>query len=102
MSAAKAALESDTRVLAYEAGRKFGARVNCISAGPWASRAASSIGLIGDMIDHVRRNSPLTEPIHAREIGAAAAFLVSPLASGITGTTLYVDKGFHTMGITID
>jgi enoyl-[acyl-carrier protein] reductase I len=102
MSAAKAALESDTRVLAYEAGRAFGARVNCISAGPWASRAASSIGFIGDMIDYVRRHSPLVESVHAQEIGAAAAFLVSPLASGITGTTLYVDKGFHTMGLAPD
>lgn len=98
MSSAKAALESDTRVLAYEAGRRFGARVNCISAGPWASRAASAIGFIGAMIEHARQNSPLPEPIHADEVGAAAAFLASPLGSGITGTTLYVDKGFHVMG----
>ncbi|MFQ5513997.1 MAG: enoyl-[acyl-carrier-protein] reductase [Myxococcota bacterium] len=98
MSSAKAALESDTRVLAYEAGRRWGARVNCISAGPWASRAASAIGLIGPMIEHARRGSPLPEPIDATEVGAAAAFLASPLASGITGTTLYVDKGFHAMG----
>ena len=99
MSSAKAALESDTRVLAYEAGRRFGARVNCISAGPWASRAASAIGFIDTMIEHARHNSPLPEPIHASEVGAAAAFLASPLASGITGTTLYVDKGFHAMGV---
>jgi enoyl-[acyl-carrier protein] reductase I len=102
MSAAKAALESDTRVLAYEAARRFGARVNCISAGPWASRAASAVGFIGAMIDYARRNSPLPESIHAEEVGAAAAFLASPLGSGITGTTLYVDKGFHTMGMAID
>ncbi len=102
MSAAKAALESDTRVLAYEVGRRFGARVNCISAGPWASRAASAIGFIGSMIDYARRNSPLPEPMHADEIGAAAAFLASPLAAGITGTTLYVDKGFHAMGMAVD
>ncbi len=98
MSSAKAALESDTRVLAYEAGRRFGARVNCISAGPWASRAASAIGLIGSMIDHARRNSPLPEPIHADEVGATAAFLASPLGSGITGSTIFVDKGYHAMG----
>ena len=102
MSSAKAALESDMRVLAYEAGRRFDARVNCISAGPWASRAASAIGFIGKMIDYARRNSPITEPIHADEVGAAAAFLASPLGSGITGTTLYVDKGFHAMGMAVD
>jgi enoyl-[acyl-carrier protein] reductase I len=98
MSSAKAALESDVRVLAYEAGRRFGARVNCISAGPWASRAASAIGFIGEMIDHTSKNSPLPEPIHADEVGSAAAFLSSALASGITGSTVYVDKGYHAMG----
>ena len=102
MSSAKAALESDTRVLAYEAGRRWGARVNCISAGPWASRAASAIGFIGKMIDYAKRNSPLPEAIHADEVGAAACFLASPLASAITGTTLFVDKGFHTMGMAVD
>jgi enoyl-[acyl-carrier protein] reductase I len=59
MSSAKAALESDTRTLAFEAGRRFGARVNAISAGPWASRAASAIGFIEKMIDFAKRNSPL-------------------------------------------
>ncbi len=102
MSSAKAALESDTRTLAYEAGRRWGARVNCISAGPWASRAASAIGFIGTMIDYVSKNSPLPEPIHAEEVGAAATFLASPLASGITGTTLYVDKGFNAMGMAVE
>ena len=102
MSSAKAALESDMRSLAYEAGRRWGARVNCISAGPWASRAASAIGFIGAMIDYVSKNSPLPEPIHADEVGAAAGFLASPLASGITGTTLYVDKGFHVMGMAVE
>jgi enoyl-[acyl-carrier protein] reductase I len=99
MSSAKAALESDTRVLAYEAGRRFGARVNCISAGPWASRAASAIGVVGRMVEYAGRNAPIQEPIRAEEVGAAAAFLVSPLASGITGTTLFVDKGLHSMGV---
>jgi enoyl-[acyl-carrier protein] reductase I len=99
MSSAKAALESDTRVLAYEAGRKWGHRVNVISAGPWASRAASAIGFIETMIDYTKINSPLPEPITAQEVGATAAFLASPLASGITGTTIYVDKGYHSMGV---
>ena len=98
MSSAKAALESDTRVLAYEAGRKWGHRVNVISAGPWASRAATAIGFIEEMIEHCKVNAPLPEAIEAHEVGATAAFLASPLGSGITGTTIYVDKGYHTMG----
>jgi enoyl-[acyl-carrier protein] reductase I len=99
MSSAKAALESDTRTLAYEAGRKFGIRVNTISAGPLASRAASAIGIIEKMVEYVSHNAPMTSPLSASEVGAAAAFLSSPLASAITGTTLYVDKGYHAMGM---
>ena len=98
MSSAKAALESDMRVLAYEAGRKMGVRVNCISAGPWASRAASSIGKIDEMIVHAKANSPRPESITAIEVANAAAFLSSPLASGITGSTVFVDNGYHIMG----
>src|SRR5581483_4765112 len=101
MSSAKAALESDTRVLAYEAGRAFGLRVNCISAGPLASRAASAIGIIERMIEYAAANSPLTDPLTAAEVGATAAFLCSPLASGITGTVLHVDKGYHAMGMAV-
>lgn len=99
MSSAKAALESDTRTLAFEAGRRFGIRVNTISAGPLASRAASAIGIIEKMVDYVARSAPISEPLIAAEVGCAAAFLSSPLASGITGTTLYVDKGYHSMGM---
>lgn len=98
MSSAKAALESDTRVLAFEAGRKYGHRVNCISAGPLASRAASAIGFIGQMIEYTKANAPLPEALSAQEVGATAAFLCSPLASGITATTVYVDKGYIAMG----
>lgn len=98
MSSAKAALESDTRTLAFEAGERFGARVNTISAGPLASRAASAIGIIDEIIEYCRQNSPLTEVLTAEEVGVTAAFLVSSLASGITGTTIYVDKGYHAMG----
>lgn len=98
MSSAKAALESDTRVLAFEAGRKYGVRVNTLSAGPFASRAASAIGIIAEMIAYAKTNSPLPEALEAREVGTAGAFLCSPLASGITATTLYVDKGYHAMG----
>jgi enoyl-[acyl-carrier protein] reductase I len=102
MSSAKAALESDTRVLAYEAGRAWGHRVNVISAGPYASRAASAIGFIGQMIEYAKANSPLPEAITAEEVGATAAFLCSPLASGITGATIYVDKGYQAMGVAVD
>ncbi len=102
MSSAKAALESDTRTLAYEAGRKWGHRVNVISAGPYASRAASAIGFIHDMIDYTKRNQPLTEELAGREVGNTAAFLCSPLGTGITGATVYVDKGFHAMGMAVD
>jgi enoyl-[acyl-carrier protein] reductase I len=102
MSSAKAALESDTRLLAYEAGRKWGHRVNVISAGPFASRAASAIGFIEQMIEYAKVNSPLPEPITAAEVGTTAAFLSSPLAAGITGSTIYVDKGYHAMGVAVD
>jgi enoyl-[acyl-carrier protein] reductase I len=102
MSSAKAALESDTRTLAYEAGRAYGHRVNTISAGAYASRAASAIGFIDQMIDYTSRNAPLTDPITAADVGATAAFLCSPLAAGITGTTVYVDKGYSVMGVAVD
>ena len=101
MSSAKAALESDTRTLAFEAGRKYGLRVNTISAGPLASRAASAIGIIDRMVDYCAENSPLVQPITAAEVASAAAFLSSPLASGITGSTVYVDKGYHAMGMAV-
>lgn len=101
MSSAKAALESDTRTLAYEAGRRFGVRVNTISAGPLASRAASAIGIISRMVQYCAANSPLPEALQAAEVGATGAFLSSPLASGITGTVVYVDKGFHAMGMAV-
>ena len=102
MSSAKAALESDTRTLAFEAGRKWKIRVNTVSAGPYASRAASAIGIIERMVQYVGENAPLTEHLTAGEVGAATAFLCSPLASGITGTTLYVDKGYHAMGMAVE
>ena len=102
MSSAKAALESDTRTLAFEAGRKFGVRVNTISAGPLASRAASAIGIIEKMIGYVAKNAPMTDALTATEVGNTAAFLCSPLGSGITGTTIYVDKGYHAMGMAVE
>jgi enoyl-[acyl-carrier protein] reductase I len=99
MSSAKAALEADTRTLAFEAGRRFGVRVNAISAGPWASRAASAIGFIDTMIKYTSANSPMPRQIEATDVGHTAAFLCSPLAAGITGSVVYVDNGYHAMGM---
>jgi len=102
MASAKAALETDARMLAFEMGRQWGHRVNLISAGPFASRAASAIGFIHKMIAYYAINAPLPDALRAAEVGNAAAFLCSPLASGITGTVLYVDKGFHAMAAPAD
>jgi len=102
MSSAKAALESDTRTLAFEAGRRFGVRVNSISAGPYASRAATAIGLIQRMIEYSKRNSPVTRELEAADVGHAAAFLSSPLAAAITGSVVYVDNGYHAMGMAVE
>eukprot|EP00594_Rhizosolenia_setigera_P003191 CAMPEP_0178953944 /NCGR_PEP_ID=MMETSP0789-20121207/8708_1 /TAXON_ID=3005 /ORGANISM="Rhizosolenia setigera, Strain CCMP 1694" /LENGTH=365 /DNA_ID=CAMNT_0020635275 /DNA_START=95 /DNA_END=1192 /DNA_ORIENTATION=+ len=109
MSSAKAQLESDTRTLAYEAGRKWGVRVNTISAGPLKSRAASAIGkepgqktFIEYAIDYSVANAPLAQDLYSDDVGNSALFLTSPLARSITGTTLYVDNGLNTMGMAID
>ncbi len=102
MSSAKAALESDTRTLAWEAGRKWGIRVNTISAGPLRSRAARAIGTIDSMIEYSKANAPLVKEMTAEEVSQAAAFLLSPAASAITGVTLYVDNGMHAMGMAVD
>jgi enoyl-[acyl-carrier protein] reductase I len=102
MSSAKAALESDTQTLAWEAGRKWGMRVNAISAGPWGSRAAKAIGFIERMVDYAKMNAPLPKELMPMEVAYTAAFLVSPLASAITGTTVYVDNGMHAMGLAVD
>ena len=107
MSSAKAALESDTKVLAFEAGRKWKVRVNAISAGPLRSRAARAIGekgisFIDMMIDYSHENAPLQKDLFAKEVGESASFLLSPMASAITGVTLYVDNGLHAMGVSLD
>eukprot|EP00930_Biecheleria_cincta_P063375 TRINITY_DN48900_c0_g1_i1.p1 TRINITY_DN48900_c0_g1~~TRINITY_DN48900_c0_g1_i1.p1 ORF type:complete len:394 (+),score=80.85 TRINITY_DN48900_c0_g1_i1:111-1292(+) len=108
MSSAKAQLESDTRTLAYEAGRKYGIRVNTISAGPLKSRAASAIGGDGEKtfieraIDYSETNSALGAPLFAENVGKSALCLLSDLTDGVTGTTLYVDMGLHAMGQSLD
>jgi len=102
MSSAKAALESDTRTLAWEAGQKWDIRVCTISAGVWGSRAARAIGITDQMIEYTIANAPLEHTFHPQDVGNTAAFLMSPLAAAITGVTLYVDNGMHAMGIALD
>jgi enoyl-[acyl-carrier protein] reductase I len=98
MSSAKAALESDTHVLAYELGRKYGARVNCISASPWPSRAADAIGgAMTIMANYVAQSAPIQRAITPEDVGHAATFLCSAKARAITGSTMYVDYGSHTI-----
>jgi len=105
MSSAKSSLESDTRVLAYEAGQKYGIRVNTISAGPLKSRAASAISKAGPKpfievaIDYCRENAPLSKDLTAEDVGRTGAFLLSPAAGAVTGVTMYVDNGMHAMGM---
>jgi len=109
MSSAKAQLESDTRTLAFEAGRKWGIRVNTISAGPLKSRAASAIGsepgkktFIEYAIDYSKANAPLEQDLYSDDVGNCSLFLCSPLARTVTGVTLYVDNGLHAMGMSLD
>jgi enoyl-[acyl-carrier protein] reductase I len=98
MSTAKAALEIDAKQLAHNLGGK-NIRVNIISAGPYASRAASAIADIKQMIDYAAQRSPLPRGIEAEEVANAMAFLCSPLASAISGHVLYVDCGYNVMGV---
>ncbi|MSQ95454.1 MAG: SDR family oxidoreductase [Gemmataceae bacterium] len=98
MSTAKAALQIDAKQLASNLGPK-NIRVNIISAGPYASRAASAIGDIDEMVRHSAACSPLPRGITPEEVGNTAAFLCSPLAAAITGHVLYVDCGYNVMGV---
>ncbi|HEY7313735.1 MAG TPA: SDR family oxidoreductase [Gemmataceae bacterium] len=97
MSTAKASLQIDTKQLAHNVGSKK-IRVNTISAGPYASRAARSIGDIDKMIAYAAERSPLPRGIKPEEVADATVFLCSPLASAITAHVLYVDCGYNAMG----
>jgi enoyl-[acyl-carrier protein] reductase I len=98
MGVAKAALDASVRYLAWDLGQK-NIRVNAISAGPVRTLAARSIAGFPTMEAIVEERAPLRRPIAADDVGAAGAFLLSDEAANITGTTLYVDSGYHAMGM---
>lgn len=97
MGVAKAALEASVRYLAYDLGPK-GIRVNAISAGPLKTLAARAVAGINEMMKSHAERAPLKRNVEAAEVGATAAFLLSPAGSGITGETIYVDCGYNIMG----
>jgi enoyl-[acyl-carrier protein] reductase I len=96
MGVAKAALEASTRYLASDLGKQ-NIRVNAVSAGPLNTLAARGVGNMNVMLRHHAERAPLRRNVEAREVGNAALFLLSPLASGITGEILHVDCGFNIM-----
>jgi enoyl-[acyl-carrier protein] reductase I len=97
MALAKASLECAVRYLAFDLGPQ-NIRVNAISAGPIQTLAARGIGALRDMLKAAADRAPLKRNIDQLEVGGAALFLASPLASAITGETLYVDAGYNIMG----
>lgn len=100
MGVAKAALESSVQYLAYDLGPR-GIRINAISAGPIKTLASSGISGFSKILNHIEKHTPMNKNVTIEEVGNTAAFLVSPLASGITGEVLFVDAGYHTSGIQI-
>jgi enoyl-[acyl-carrier protein] reductase I len=98
MGVAKAALEASVRYLAYDLGRD-NIRVNAVSAGPIRTLAAAGITGFGDILQIYRDRAPLRRNIDATEVADAAMFLIGPESRGVTGEILYVDAGFHTVGI---
>jgi enoyl-[acyl-carrier protein] reductase I len=97
MGSAKAVLEQSVRQLAYELGPK-NIRVNALSAGPVSTLAARGIHGFTDMLKKHAERSPLTRNVTKEEVGKAGLFLLSDLASGVTGEILFVDAGYHIMG----
>ncbi|HEV8343642.1 MAG TPA: enoyl-ACP reductase [Candidatus Binatia bacterium] len=98
MGVAKAALEASVRYLAYDLGPK-GVRVNAISAGPIKTLAASGIAGFKEMLHYSSERSPLKRNVTADEVARAALYLVSDLASAVTGEVIHVDAGYHIMGM---
>ena len=97
MGVAKAALEATTRYLASDLGPK-GIRVNAISAGPIKTVSAMGVADFGGLLNALAEKSPLRRNVTQDDVGNAAAFLLSDLAAGVTGQTLYVDAGYSIMG----
>jgi enoyl-[acyl-carrier protein] reductase I len=98
MGVAKAALDSSVKYLAWDLGQK-NIRVNSVSAGPVRTLAARSIAGFPTMEAIVEERSPLHRPIDGDDVGAAAAYLLSDAAGNVTATTLYVDSGYHSVGM---
>ncbi|MEM9802294.1 MAG: enoyl-ACP reductase [Planctomycetota bacterium] len=98
MGIAKAALEASVRYLAADVGPR-GIRVNAISAGPIRTLSASGVRDFNTMLDHIAEKAPLRRNVTAEEVGDACLFLAGPHSRGITGTTLFVDAGYHVMGV---
>ena len=96
MGVAKGSLEANVRYMAYSVGAR-GIRVNAISAGPIKTLAAAGIGGLGKMLAYNEKVAPLRRNVTTEEVGDTAAFLCSPLSSGITGQVIYVDAGFSCM-----
>jgi len=101
MGPAKASLEANVRFLAADLGSDS-IRVNAISAGPIKTLAAAGIGGIRELLKHVELMSPLRRNITIENVGNTAAFLCSDLAAGITGEVIYVDGGYHNLGMTFE
>ena len=97
MGVAKAALECSTRYLANDLGPR-GIRVNAISAGPIKTVSAMGVADFSSLLDNMAQKSPLRRNVDQGDVGNAALFLLSPLAAGVTGQTLYVDAGYSIMG----
>ena len=99
MGVAKAALEMSVRYLAADLGPK-GIRVNAVSAGPIKTLASSGVHGMSKMLEYHRTHAPLRKNTEQAEVGDTAVFLASDLSRGITGEILYVDSGFHILGMT--
>jgi enoyl-[acyl-carrier protein] reductase I len=98
MGLAKASLEANVRFLAADLGPR-GIRVNAISAGPIKTLSAAGIPGLRKMLSHVAATAPIQRNVTIEDVGNAAAFLCSDLAAGISGEVLYVDGGYHTVGM---
>jgi len=98
MGVAKAALEASVRYLANDLGPR-GIRVNAISAGPLRTLSSAGISGFAEILDHVAQRAPLRRNVTAEEVGDVCLFLASHLARGITGSVVYVDAGYHVMGV---